>query len=180
MDGFGLYETNHDLWEEGVDTDNKYTFLDDEDGDPIRVGRSSLQQAHYGTVLILDRIFQKIVALIQSLQGITATQASRLDFLSSWQRAYSDLENQVPVFTQGGEAFGENDEDSGGNTFRDDANRVASTYTEQIRNRRTLVENDARALQSNVSNNNDAVEQQANTATAILQQFSTMLSAIFK
>ncbi len=189
MDGFGVYETNNDLWgntefdeqnNDGINEDNRYRFLLDESGDPLTVGRSSLQQAHFGSVLILDRIFQKIVALIQSMQRMTATQAERLNFLGSWQKAYTDLETQVPVFTAGGEAFPDNDEESGGNPYRDDANRVASTYTEQLRNRRTLVENDSRALQSDVNNNNDAVEQQSNTATAILQQFSTILSAIYK
>lgn len=187
--GFGLFETNHDLWgsdevsqdnDDGINSNNKYRFLLDQNGDKITVGTSSLQGAHYGTVLILDRIFQKIVALIESMQRLTATQADRLNFLTDWQRAYTDLGNQVPVFTQGKGAFGSNDDENGGNPYRDDANRVASTYTEQIRNRRTLVENDSRSLQSDVNNNNDAVEQQSNTATSILQQFSTIMSAIFK
>ena len=48
-----------------------------------------------------------------------------------------------------------------------------------MQSRQALVGDDAKALQSNVNQSNDAVTQQSNLGTAILQELSTLLSEIF-
>jgi len=131
-------------------------------------------------VLILDRLFRLLVSMIESLQGVAAAQADRLSFLSQWQKSYTDVMNQVPTFIR---ANGMPSIDRGGGSdpgARDDLNRLNSTFTEQLRSNRSIVGDDAKALQSNVNQSNDAVTQQSDLTTALIQQMSTILGAIFR
>jgi len=54
----------------------------------------------YGRPLVLNRIFNLLVLLINALQETAAVQANRLNFLSAWQKAYTDEMNQIHAFTQ--------------------------------------------------------------------------------
>ena len=45
---------------------------------------------------------------------------------------------------------------------------------------RSLVEDDAKSVQSQVNQTNDTVTQQSNMATAIIQEFSTILGSLFR
>lgn len=148
--------------------------------DPIDNG-SSISAGKYKKALILDEIFLKLVNLIDSLQSVAATQAQRLTFLNQWQAAYTDMMNQIHTFARGSGDFMDGDpEDSVLGAKRDDLNRVNSTYTEELRSKLSIVSDDAKALQSNISQTNDAVTQQTNSATAILEQLATILNSIFK
>ncbi len=55
-----------------------------------------------------------------------------------------------------------------------------STYTQQIQGNLNVVSNDSKTLQANINQSNDAVQSQSDMATAILQQMSTILTAIFQ
>lgn len=57
---------------------------------------------------------------------------------------------------------------------------VVAQVTERIRGYRDSVTNDSKAMQSVVNQSNDAVSQQTNMATALLQELSTLLGAIFR
>lgn len=131
-------------------------------------------------VLILDRLFRLLVSMIESLQGVAAAQANRLSFLTQWQKSYTDVMNQVPTFiaSNGMPAIdGNNDKARGA---RDDLNRLNSSFTESLRSNRSVIGDDAKALQSNVNASNDAVTQQSDLTTALIQQMSTILGAIFR
>src|ERR1700722_3576627 len=68
-----------------------------------------LQKAHYvdstndspglyGNPLILNRIFDLLVIMINLLQKTAAAQANRLNLLTSWQQAYTAEMNQIHAF----------------------------------------------------------------------------------
>jgi len=57
---------------------------------------------------------------------------------------------------------------------------VVAPMTERMRANRDSVTNDSKALQSVVNQSNDAVSQQTNMATALLQTLSTLLGSIFR
>lgn len=124
---------------------------------------------------ILDVIFQLIVKMIGTLQIVTAAQSERLKFLTAWQKAYTNLEGQVRSFIKNGPEWIQGDDDR-----RNQLNQVNQTYTEQIRSRRTIVSDDAKALQTNINQSNDTANQQTSLATAIIQELSTILSAIYR
>lgn len=133
---------------------------------------------------ILNRIFALLVDMIESLQRVTAAQSNRLTIYTQWQTAYTALQNQVRYIiknekiTVGGVqkdiAIGKDD-----NT-RNDYNAYTSTLVESIKARKTAVGDDAKNLQTQVNQSNDAVNQQVSMATSILQELSTILSAIYK
>lgn len=146
---------------------------------PPYIDETSLHWGKYGRVLILDAVFRLLSTMIGSLQSVAAAQASRLSFLTQWQKAYTDSMNQVHTFIKSnGDAIGGGGSAEG--AARDDLNRVNSTYTEQLRNRRSVIADDAKALQSNVNQSNDSVNQQSQLATALIQEMSTILGAIFR
>lgn len=143
---------------------------------PAPEDTSSLAAGGHTASIILNDIFSKILNMIGTLQNAAASQANRLTFLSGWQKAYTTLASDVPVFTSGSGAFGGASDDK----LRGELNQLNSNYTATIQNRQSVVSDDAKALQSNVNQSNDAVNQQSNLGTAILQELGTLLAAIFK
>ncbi|MBA3957382.1 MAG: hypothetical protein H0X51_03160 [Parachlamydiaceae bacterium] len=148
---------------------------------------SSLSSANFHKTLVLNRIYELIADLLGTLQSVTAAQANRLFILSQWQRAYTNSLSQIHTFLQGDGTFlaekpGDSDDVKKAKTYQrgrmNDA--VNSNWTTLIQNNRSVVGDDAKALQSNVNQSNDAVSQQANMATAIIQELNTLLGAIFR
>jgi len=141
-----------------------------------------LKNAEMPRTLIIDKVFNILVLLIETLQKAAATQSDRLKLYTEWQKAYTAQMNQVPAFTANNPAYNTvitNNEDAT-KTARDDLNKLNATFTEQIRGRRGIVSDDAKALQTNVNQTSDAVNQQTNMATSLLEQLSTILGAIFR
>lgn len=143
---------------------------------------SSVKENKMYLTLEINLIFNLLVKMVQALQDTAAAQSQRLQFLSQWQKAYTDSMNQIHSFVaNNGDAYdtpSADDADEG--SLRDDLNRVNSTYTEQLRSLRSQISDEAKTLQTNVNQTSDAVNQQTNMATSLLQQLSTILSAIYK
>lgn len=57
---------------------------------------------------------------------------------------------------------------------------ISAQVTERMRSYRDAVSNDSKAQQSSVNQTNDAVNQQTNMATALLQTLSTLLASIYR
>lgn len=129
---------------------------------------------------VLDSIYNLIASLLSSLQSVALAQANRLTILTQWQKAYTDSIAQIHVFLAGdGTRLGGALANSG--TVRADLNdHVNTNFREIMQNNRSVVGDDAKALQSNINQSNDAVQQQASMATSIIQELSTILSAIFR
>lgn len=136
---------------------------------------------------VLNRIFALLVDMIESLQRVTASQSNRLQIFTQWQTAYTALQGQIRYIIKNEKidadgdgqvddniSIGEND-----NT-RNDYNAYTATLVETIKARKTAVGDDAKNLQTQVNQSNDAVNQQVSMATSILQELSTILSAIYK
>lgn len=124
---------------------------------------------------ILNVIFDLIVKMISTLQTVTAAQSDRLKFLTQWQRAYTELQGQIRSFVKSGPEYIQGDDDS-----RNQLNQANQTYTQEIQARITVVNDDSKQLQTNVNQSNDTVNQQTSIATSIIQQLTSLLSAIYK
>lgn len=139
---------------------------------------TSLHPGKYNKPLVLNRVFKLLTKMISILQAATAAQSNRLTFLTNWQQAYTDSLNQIHAFAQGnGDAI--DSTSTSDMNLRNDLNQVNSTYTEEIRGNRTLISNAAQGLQTNVNQGNDAVNQQTNLATSIVQEMSQILGTIY-
>jgi hypothetical protein len=147
-----------------------------------RTASEVLRYAEFERTLLIDTILKLIIKMIESLQEVTAAVSERLSFLSQWQAAYTDQMDQIVAFSGGAPtpeaAIGSNN--STARNARDDLNRVNATYTEQLRSRQSIVSDTADALQTTVNQLSDAVSQQTDLATSLLQQLSTILSSIYK
>lgn len=141
---------------------------------------SSVKENKMYLTLSIDQIFNLLVHMTQALQDAAAAQSARLQFLSQWQSSYTNSMNQVHAFTSNSTDAYEDKGDEDEQGLRDDLNRVNSTYTEQLRSRRSQITDAASALQTNINQTTDAVNQQINMATSLLQELSTILSAISK
>jgi hypothetical protein len=134
-------------------------------------------------LLIIDRILRLMIDMIDVLNSVAASQANRLaGFLTNWQREYTNLMDQVPTFSGGdGTKLGEQtDNQKDFEAARNELNQKMASLLEGLRSKRSLVQDDAKALQSVINQTQDAANQQTNIATAILQQLSTILGAIFR
>lgn len=131
-------------------------------------------------LLIIDRILRLLIEMIDVLNSVAASQASRLSgFLTEHQRVYTDLMSEVPTYAaDDGTRFGGTGDSA--EKARNEINQKMASYLETLRSRRSLVQDDAKAMQSNINQTQDAANQQTNIASAILQQLSTILGAIFR
>lgn len=143
-----------------------------------------LRPARFTHTIILNDIFGLILDMTTSLQRVAATQADRAKLYSSWQKAYTDKMALIhPFIADNGDYIDgstDNDSDSVQRTKRDELNRINSAFTQNLQNQQSVVSDEAKALQSNISQSNDAVSQQTNLGTAILQQLSGLLGSIYR
>lgn len=144
-----------------------------------------LRPARYTQTVILNDIFGLILDMTTSLQKLAATQADRARLYSTWQKAYTDKMALIhPFIADNGDYIdgdpNDNTADSKQRTKRDELNRLNAAFTQNLQNQQSVVSDDAKALQSSISQSNDAVSQQTNLGTAILQQLSSLLGSIYR
>jgi len=160
------------------------------------IDETELHPGLYGRPLELNRIFSLLVLLIDTLQRTAASQAQRLNFLSAWQKAYTDELNDIHPFL-GGTSDGSQLTQVGvpqpqhldlslgfgssqsATLARQDMDNLNTNITQQIQGNSQVVADDAKALQTSVNQSNDAVQAQSDMATSILQTLSTILTAIY-
>lgn len=127
---------------------------------------------------ILDRVFDLLVKMIGVLQQAAVAQANRVNFLSEWQKAYTDAMDQVHSFaSKNGDQYDDPDNDG---DLMSNLNQTNSIYTTSEQNRRSVISDDAKSLQTTVNQTSDAVNNQSSLATSFLQELSTLLSTIFR
>ncbi len=140
---------------------------------------SSVNTGDASKLLVIDRILKLLISMVGTMQRITAAQAERLNFLTSWQEAYTQLLNQIPTYVLGGDhpISGSGDPDSGS---RAELNPAMQALSEKVRALRGTVQDSAKQMQSTVNQSQDAANQQVQMGTALLQQLSTILSQIYR
>lgn len=143
-----------------------------------------------GTI-ILDEVLKALISMIGTIQNVAATQANTLNFLSQWQAAYTNKLNQIHIFAQGdGTALGTFNNDFpyqngnwdqvGAQATRNALNNINQNYISKLQANQQTISDNAKSLQTNVNQSNDAANQQASVADSLLQTMSTILSAIFR
>ena len=130
--------------------------------------------------LILNNVFDLLVEMIGVIQRVTSVLAQRLQFYADYQRALTKLMDQMPVFTSGGPSEALKSEGDGEEGTRADGNAANQAALETLRAHRDITGDETKQLQNTVNQLNDAASQQANIATAILQQLSGILTLIFR
>lgn len=121
---------------------------------------------------IFWKLFELVVEMIGTLQKAAAVLSQRLLFLSTYQKAYTEMINAIPIFTTPTPFSSENDVS--------ELNQKNDILRENLRSLRGLLSDDSKALQTNTSQLNDAVDQESNLAAGLLQQYSSIISTIFK
>lgn len=132
--------------------------------------------------LILFEIYNLISKVLGSLQNISAAQSGRLKVFSQWQRAYTGLIAQLHTFLrfEPGVRISNNDIDNAADVRTALNDKYNASIQSLLSSNQSVIGDDAKALQSNINSSTDAVSQQANMATAIIQELTTILGAIFK
>lgn len=129
---------------------------------------------------VMNRIFSLLVLMIESLQKVAAAQSDRLQVLSKWQAAYTDLQNQIKYVTSENldSRFNKNLYEKDGK--RADFNENNSRYTETIKARNAVVGDDAKNLQTQLNQTTDAVNQQGSMASSILQELTSIFKSLYR
>lgn len=131
---------------------------------------------------ILNNIYVLIATLLNSIQKIAAVQSNRLNLLTQWQQAYSQSLSTLHSFLSSDDnPVGHSTTDSTTISIRGEMNDIVnSNYRSLLQNNQSIIGDDAKSLQGNINQAQDEISQQNNRATAIIQELSTMLNAIFK
>jgi len=138
-----------------------------------------------GQGALLLEIFDCLSEMLGIIQKTAVIQSGRLAFLQDWQAHYSQLIADVTLFT-GTTSFaalaksGDEEINSQRTTDRTETNAKNNQYIETMKTRRQTIADESKQFQSNVGQSNDAASEQANMATAILQQLSGILAVIFR
>lgn len=147
---------------------------------PNTIGISSLAGNDSSKVQVINRILVLLIKIIKSLQEVGIEQAGHLRFTTSYQRAYTTLQTQVPIFLRSstGPLGGTGDQAI---KDRGEINTVFNAnIIDNLRNLRGLQEDSAKKQQSDLNQTNDAVNQQTDMATTFIQQMSSLLSSILR
>lgn len=148
--------------------------------DPIPPpSNTNLSTANFHKTFVLSNIFNLLLNMTTSMQNIAAAQADRLQLYTSWQQTFTDKMAQIKTFMVGGGQF-ISGTDEPASQARQSLNQLNSNYIQTLQNRQSVVSDQAKALQSNVNQSNDAVSQQSNLGTAIIQEMNTLLGSIFR
>ncbi|SCA63279.1 hypothetical protein SCG7086_AN_00220 [Chlamydiales bacterium SCGC AG-110-P3] len=130
--------------------------------------------------LILNSVFDLLVEMIGVIQKVASALAQRLQFYADYQRQITKLMDQMPIFTAAGPAASLKVEGDDVKGIRGDANASNQAALEKLRAHRDIAGDETKQMQTTVNQLNDAASQQANIATAILQQLSGILTLIFR
>jgi len=137
---------------------------------------TSLSAGHFSETGILNNIFKEVMGMTHVLQSAAAAQANSLTVDTQWQQAYTARMGEVPTFTGTGHFGGSSTSQI---SLRGQLNQLNASYTQTLQNRQSVVSDNAKSLQSNVSQTNDAVNAQSNLGTAVLQNMATILSSMY-
>jgi len=156
------------------------TFLQQSAKTSVFTLQTSLASMGASKTQILDRIFQLLANMIDILQSVAAVQSDRLLMYSNWQKAYTDQISQIPIFISGQNNYPGSVTGQDGTSLRSDLNQLASQDKDKLTSERQVISDDSKAHQSAINQSTDAVTQQSNFASSILEQLSTLLSSIFR
>lgn len=146
-------------------------------GPPPTPDLTTLAGMHAEKARVLNRIYNVIQGLIVSVQDVAKAQASRLLVLNRWQQAYTDLSSKIPIFTKGNPV----PEATLGFTARGDLNStINAVFRTDVQTNQSSVSTDAKALQANINQSNDAVTQQTNFASSLMQTINSLLTTLFQ
>jgi len=135
-------------------------------------------QVAFSKTLMLNRTFNILLKMIGVLQKAATAEANRLNFLTSWQTAYTESLNQMHSFAgNNGDAF-DTPSDSYDSQLMSNLNAVNQSYTTQLQNNLSTISDMAKSQQTSVSQTADAASQQSNLATSFLQTLNTLLTTI--
>lgn len=203
-DGYFIPSQRFDEWYEEITREfavSKSFGIDNPDGligaidltGPDEVNSRISKEARIATkrTLVIDRVLKLLISLIDTLHIISAGQAARLSFLADWQQNYTLLMEEIRTFTSQttkpdgtglpvSRAIDTSTRSQQSAQRRGDLNALNTQFTETLRARRDIVGDDSKTLQSTINQSQDAANQQTSIATSILQQISTILSAIFR
>lgn len=135
------------------------------------------------STIVLDEVLQLIIDMIGTIQTVAAAQSNQLNFLSQWQESYTNKLNQMHTFAQGDGTVldGSNSwNDKASQQVRNDLNNVNQNYISKLQANQQTISDTSKSMQTTVNQSNDAANQQASMADSILQEMSTIISAIFK
>lgn len=172
--GFFTPSQSFSSWVDTIRIENGYNAVRDVSANSSLAGNSSEK------VIILNRIIVLLISIIKTLQDVGIAQANRLKFTTAYQQAYVALQTQVPTFVRGSPgAIGDSGESA--SQVRNDLNAsYNSILIDNLRSLRGLQEDRAKKQQSDVNQTNDAVNQQTDMATTLLQQISTLLNTVLR
>lgn len=140
---------------------------------------TSLQGAGLNKPFVLSNIVKLVTNMTKVLQKAAAAQAGGLTVLADMQRAYTDLMAKVPSGPTDADVWG-TDTSTVGTEKRSNLLRAFANMTSTLQNRQSIISDTAKALQSAVNQSNDAVNQQANVGTTMLQEIQTLLGSIYR
>lgn len=141
----------------------------------------STQGGNFNKTAIIFELLRLVEGMVGSLQTVAATQANRLSFYSNAQKAYTDLIQKVPVMTQAQIKLalkGPTDEQI--NSLVTQISSINNAYAENLRSYRSIMGDEAKQQQTVVNQTKEAVNQQGDLFTSLLQQLSTILASIYR
>lgn len=140
---------------------------------------------NFDAVRVLMELFTLLLDTSQDLQKLTVAISNRLEFFAKYQKSYTDLMAQIPVFgNEPGTAWSTTSTNSTklqeAQEVRQNLATLNASYTENLRAFRDIEANRAKQVQTQVTQGNEGVSQMTNMVSSLLQQWSSLLSAIFR
>ncbi len=144
--------------------------------------QTSLASIGSDKTLILNNIYALLSIFVETLQQTASDQADRLQIYTQWQNAYTKQISTIPTFTAGDGSWPgtRTYTQQQGLQFRADCNTLSNSYIEQNTAQNDVISSEAQTQQSALNASTDAVTQQSQFASSIIDTLSNLLYAIFQ
>lgn len=141
---------------------------------------TSLHPGKYLLGLQLNRVMNLLIEMVATLQKVAVQQSQKLSFFSQMQNANTAHMNTIHTWVLNDSAptfiSGSGNDDA--NTNRQALNQANTSYISAIKANNDLISNTAKQIQTNVNQTQDAVSQQSNMLTSLIQQLRSINSSI--
>jgi hypothetical protein len=139
-------------------------------------GFSLIANTNSSKVKVMITVLIQLVNMLDSLQQTGIQQSNLLNFYTNWQTAYTESANNVPILT-GAETSGPFANQSSEAQSYDG---FAEAVSQNLRDTRDLIGDNAKTEESNINNTNQAEQQAASLGTSILQQLNTIMQSLLQ
>lgn len=139
---------------------------------------TSLHTGKYVVGVMIQRVMSLLAIMIETMQSVAVTQSDKLNFFTKMQQATTEQMNTIHTFQANNSDAFVSEDSTEMNTKRQDMNTDSTNAVQSLQAYVNTLSNKAKTIQTQINQTQEAVSQQSNMLTSLIQQARSIASAI--